>query len=560
MKTIRYAVWAACVVAFILGLSACQQAVGSDPDATEDDGLDVTVELSAMGLSEASISPAFDPATTEYSASVPHELESVTVTLATDDSDLEVTVNGTAVLPGEGTATVNLDVGVNVITIGVSLGSESLTYTITVTRAAPPVELAGLSLSDAALSPAFDPAVTAYSANVGPDVEEVTVTPTVLSTEHEVTVNGTTVLPGDGSETVPVSFGENAITVEVTDGTDTFTYSVTVTRAAPPVELSGLSLSDGTLSPAFDPAVTDYTASVAYPVDSLTVSVEAPSSQLEVSVGEITVLPGDGAGTVGLVIGENPVAIAVSYGEDTTIYNVTVDRAAPSVELADISLSAGTLTPSFDPSVTDYTAEVSFETDSITVTVAADSPELEATINETQVLPGDGSESVNLSTGDNLIDAVVFYGEDSETYTVTVSRLFPDIAVIGPETFGGADIDLASGSTVDFGSVSVSFGDPPYNEITFSIQNQGTGTLQLTEPAPEYLSLTPANQDTDADDFTVVTQPDQATIPPSGSREFVVRLTANFPTGTTKEATLSINNDDEDEGDFTLSLTGFAVC
>ena len=47
---------------------------------------------------------------------------------------------------------------------------------------------------------------------------------------------------------------------------------------------------------------------------------------------------------------------------------VTVQAAFIKVAaLSDLSLSAGTLTPDFDPAITDYTASVSYDTSSVTI-------------------------------------------------------------------------------------------------------------------------------------------------------------------------------------------------
>ena len=135
--------------------------------------------------------------------------------------------------------------------------------------------LSGLSLSGVTLAPAFDPATTDYTADVGNDVTQTTVSPTTNDdgATYAVKLGGVT----DADGVIALSVGENVITVEVTaeDGSTVKTYTVTVTRAAPPstdATLSGLSLSSVTLAPAFDPASIDYTADVGNGVTETTVN------------------------------------------------------------------------------------------------------------------------------------------------------------------------------------------------------------------------------------------------------------------------------------------------
>ena len=98
---------------------------------------------------------------------------------------------------------------------------------------------------------------------------ETTVTSTVNDDGASYAVKLDGVVDADG--VIPLNVGSNVITVEVSaeDGQTTKTYTVTVTRAeapAPPASddatLNGLTLSGVDIG-AFDPATTEYAASVA---------------------------------------------------------------------------------------------------------------------------------------------------------------------------------------------------------------------------------------------------------------------------------------------------------
>ncbi|WP_420622836.1 cadherin-like beta sandwich domain-containing protein [Candidatus Poriferisodalis sp.] len=121
----------------------------------------------------------------------------------------------------------------------VELASATADFTVGVPaeKQPPPLStdatLSGLALSGVDIG-VFDPAATRYSADVANDVSETTVTPTVSDdgASYVVELDGAP----DGDGTVSLAVGSNVIAVEVTaaDGQTTRTYTVTVTRAAPP--------------------------------------------------------------------------------------------------------------------------------------------------------------------------------------------------------------------------------------------------------------------------------------------------------------------------------------
>ncbi len=113
----------------------------------------VVFEVTGISLSEGTLSPAFDPGTTEYAATVAYTVDSVTVTVTTDDTNLTVSVNDTAVLPGNASTAINLSDGSNVVTVVVSDGDGSVTYTVTVTKeGVPDIAISGLSDYDDPMS------------------------------------------------------------------------------------------------------------------------------------------------------------------------------------------------------------------------------------------------------------------------------------------------------------------------------------------------------------------------------------------------------------------------
>jgi len=96
--------------------------------------------LSALAISEGTLSSAFAAATTSYTVSVENSVASMTVTPTANDSGATVTVNGTAVTSGSASGAISLTEGSNTITVVVTAedGTTTETYTISVTRAAAP--------------------------------------------------------------------------------------------------------------------------------------------------------------------------------------------------------------------------------------------------------------------------------------------------------------------------------------------------------------------------------------------------------------------------------------
>lgn len=92
----------------------------------------------------------------------------------------------------------------------------------------PDATLSALTIGSLALTPTFDKDVTEYSAATENATNTITATATDAEATVEITVGETTIVSG-GSTTWAV--GENTVTVVVTNGTETKTYTVTVTKS-----------------------------------------------------------------------------------------------------------------------------------------------------------------------------------------------------------------------------------------------------------------------------------------------------------------------------------------
>ena len=194
--------------------------------------------LTGLAISSGTLSPTFASSTTAYTNSVAYSVSSVTVTPTKNQAGATIKVDGTSVTSGSPSNPIALNVGDNIITILVTAQDTTTTktYTITVTRgvASTDANLSNLTISSGTLSPTFASGTTSYTASVDYNTNSLTITPSQNQANATIKVNGTTVVSGSASGTIPLNVGSNTITVLVTaqDTTTTKTYTITITRAS----------------------------------------------------------------------------------------------------------------------------------------------------------------------------------------------------------------------------------------------------------------------------------------------------------------------------------------
>ena len=388
--------------------------------------------LSALTLSGIDFG-TFASGTTSYTAQVANSVSQTTVTPTANDSGASYVIKLGGVTDVDGV--VSLSVGSNVITVEVTAEDDSTTrtYTVTVTRAEPSnpgqlssdAKLSALTLSGIDFG-TFDSTTTSYSARVANSVSETTVTPTVnhSGASHVIKLGGAT----DADGMVSLAEGANIITIEVTaeDGITSQTYTVTVTRAAPPstdATLSDLTLSDidfGT----FAPTTTSYTAEVANSVSQTTVTptVNNSGASYVIKLDGVT----DADGEIALGVGSNAITVEITAqdGQTTRTYTVTVTRAAQLS--SDATLSSLTLSDidfgTFDPTTTSYRARVAGETTETTVTPTVNHSAASYIIKLDGVTDADGVVSLSEDSNVITVDVTAEDGETTQTYTVAVAR------------------------------------------------------------------------------------------------------------------------------------------
>lgn len=340
--------------------------------------------LKTLTVTPGSLSPLFDPTKPDYTLDVATNIS--TVTIAAAKSDPEAILSGD--VSNEGRATIQLDgPGTQkIVSITVTAPNQTRkTYRITIRRAASGNNnLSALrvqvGIADQTLSPGFSSGETSYRVDVGTKVTSVTVTAT--KADPLAVISGG--VPNEGQATIqldgPGTQKDVSIHVAAQDG-NVKTYTITIKRAAPSSNnnLSALSVTSGTLSPAFTANQLAYTVDVPTNVDSVDVSATKADPDAVIS-GSLSAGTGQVSGQASIPLGTpgtaTTVSISVRAPDGTSKeYSITVNRRASSDStLSALTVSAGTLDPPFASNILNYTVQVGLLVGSVTITATKTDP------------------------------------------------------------------------------------------------------------------------------------------------------------------------------------------
>ena len=376
--------------------------------------------LSNLSVSAGTLSPMFNSTTYSYTVNVPYSTATITLTATTTDPNAAIA----------GTGLKNLNVGNNLFTITVTAtdGITTQNYNVTVNRGLNTVAtLSNLTVNSGTLTPIFNSNTFAYSVNVPYSVTSITLTTTKTDVNAIVT--------GDGAKTLNVGTNVFVITVTAQDGVTTQNYTVTVNREQNNTiaTLINLSVSEGTLSPIFNSVTYSYTVNVPFSVSSITLTATSTDPNATV----------EGTGVKTLSTGENLFTISVTAADGITVqeYTVTIIRALNTIAtLSNLTVSTGTLTPTFNSNTFVYTVNVPYSVTSITLT--ATTTDVNATI------AGDGVKTLNTGANVFTITVTAQDGAATQNYTVTVNRAQNNDATLSELTVSEGELSPAFNSTV----------------------------------------------------------------------------------------------------------------
>lgn len=188
--------------------------------------------------------------------------------------------------------------------------------------------------------------------------------------------------------------------------------------------LTSVTLSSGSVSPAFDVDVTSYTASVPPGVSSITVDAGQQDTGTSITINgtELTT----GGLSIDLTVGENTIEIiATAAGGATKTYIVIVTRpASTDADLGSLIISSGALSPTFSAAQLTYTATALFATTALTVTPTVSDSNATVTVNGVVTTSGSASQSIAFSGAQSIVSVIVTAedGTTTKTYQITVTR------------------------------------------------------------------------------------------------------------------------------------------
>ncbi|MDE6439526.1 MAG: cadherin-like beta sandwich domain-containing protein, partial [Bacteroidales bacterium] len=294
--------------------------------------------LRSLDVNTGTLKPAFAPDIYDYQLELPYETDSLEVFAVARHDSARV----------YGAGKYGLRVGDNNIRINVrSEDYSGKTYTLAVRRLSADATLRSLMVSAGVLKPAFSSEVYDYDVTVSYETDSLEVFAEARS--ESATVSGV------GKYGLAV--GDNRMEIEVVaeDGTQrVYTLSVRRKRGtSSDAALQSLTVSAGTLEPAFSPETRYYHVEVPYETDSLEVGAVARHGGAIMS----------GAGKYGLQVGYNYIEVVVTAEDDTQlVYTLSVRRQerilSSDATLRVLSVSVGTLRPSFRPTTFNYRVEV----------------------------------------------------------------------------------------------------------------------------------------------------------------------------------------------------------
>ena len=393
--------------------------------------------LQRLTVSPGTVFPPFDANTTGYFVNVDSNVANVSVTATLHDAQASMMVNGQGTSSGQVRTIPLFGIGPSSTPITIIVTAPNgtqKTYSVAVQRAALGGDnnLQRLTVSPGTFFPPFDANTTGYFVNVDSNVANVSVTATLHDAHASMMVNGQGTSSGQ-ARTIPL-FGigsSTPITIIVTapNGTQK-TYSVAVQRAAvgANTNLQRLTVSPGTVFPAFDANTTSDFVNVDSNIANVSVTAQPQDSGATVSInGQTTTTLSVPLGAVGSSIAI-PVEVTAPNGSRKT-YTVLVNRAMTSLSgnnnLLTLDLSADALALVFDAATTSYDVAATNATADATVTATVADATATLTINNLPATSGVPSVSIPLAPGATTSIPIVVTAENGTPKTYTVNITMP---------------------------------------------------------------------------------------------------------------------------------------
>ncbi|MEW8524791.1 MAG: cadherin-like beta sandwich domain-containing protein [Candidatus Thiodiazotropha endolucinida] len=210
------------------------------------------------------------------------------------------------------------------------------------------------------------------------------------------------------------------------------------TSGSSEASLSGLTLDGIALDHTFQSDQLNYSASVGFSQDRVTLFPVASDNEASILVNGVEVASDSASAVVTLTVGQNLIEILVTSddGLASQTYTLSVMRASASSEanLSDLSLNDATLDQLFQPNQTTYTASVGFLQTSVTLAPVASDADASIHVNGTEVSSG-ASSTITLSEGQNRINLEVTAEDEVTTHSYSIDIMREEASIFAQQAY-----------------------------------------------------------------------------------------------------------------------------
>lgn len=358
-------------------------------------------DTSIKTITLAGNTATYNSSTKNYEVTVPYNVtEANNTNLIVTVNDPLTTQDKKATTSFVNTSLVTTSTNTVVITVTAEDGTIK-TYNLVVTRTKSDIAtLASLTVTNGSFNPSFNSNTYTYTVTVPVETTEFDVS--AVTTEINANITS-----GVGHYTLTESTKTIEVVVVSEDLKVTKTYTLNISRTkSSDNTLSSITVSEGKLSPEFNPTTTSYTVNVGGSIDSIDINATLTNSLASII---------SGTGVHSLNVGNNNISIIVeSESGARQTYNINVIRAKKENNYLSSLTVDGNLVTNFNKDTLEYTLEdVLYTKTSIIIGgVVEDS---DATIT------GTGTKS--LKTGSNTFEiTVTAQNGTTKTYKININR------------------------------------------------------------------------------------------------------------------------------------------
>lgn len=415
--------------------------------------------LTNLSVNTGTLTPSFNKNTFYYNVTIPNSITSISLSGTVVDSGSNLYFNGVLTPSGQQYTLSGLSTGINVIT-GKIRSSDNTTehnYRVNVLRdLSSNADLSSLNFAEGSLIPSFSSSTVTYSALVNNNIKTISITANTWDTSAGLAINGVTTLSGASSQPIPILVGTNSIPVRVSSPNNTVqkTYTLTITRKGSSVStLSNVIVFGGTLTPTFNPSITQYDLPIGYNTTSIKIRPFSADPTSTVSINNVSILSGTTSTSIALPVGTTStvrIKVISQNQESTTTYTIKALRESNyDNNLTYLLLGEGTLYPEFTSEITSYSYTVSGTTSNTEITAFTNDQNAQLFINNILVtsgiptlVPVTGNYNNGVWNGLNIITVKVIAANPiyQKTYTLNVTKLASGVSslaglVVDPGSF-----------------------------------------------------------------------------------------------------------------------------